>query len=125
MARDANYKKLMNSRTWRNLRAAKLSASPWCQRCQREGRMTLAHEVHHIVPVQSGIGMTQMRQLAYSPDNLQSLCHDCHVRTHTDMGRRDAQSEKRRRERETAEYLRKFYGIETPGGVFSERGEGS
>lgn len=110
----------MNSRRWRCLRAACLSERPLCERCRREGRTMLATEVHHRTPVQWGRTAADKARLAYSPANLESLCHECHVRTHTEMGRRDAASERARVERETSEYLRRFYGEgkETGGPVF-------
>lgn len=112
MARDEAYKRLMNSRRWRYLRAAVLSERPLCERCRREGRTSLAVEVHHRTPIQWARGLADKRRLAYSPANLESLCHECHVRTHTEMGRRDAASERRRIERETSDFLRRFYGEE-------------
>lgn len=79
----------------------------------------LATEVHHRTPIQWGRTLADRMRLAYSPANLESLCHECHVRTHTEMGRRDAASERARVERETSEYLRRFYGEgKETGGLF-------
>ena len=69
------------------LRNRKLSEYPTCQRCEEEGRQRFATEVHHVIPVEDGRTLQEMQRLAYDYHNLKSLCHDCHVKTHTEMGR--------------------------------------
>ena len=86
MAKDEQYKKLINSVKWQRLRRAKLGANPLCERCLEAGRVTAAAEVHHIVPVEFGGNMREKDGLAYDLHNLQSLCHACHVEVHRIMG---------------------------------------
>lgn len=54
------------------IRAAVLRANPLCIHCQRAGRVTLADEVDHIIPLAKG-GTDEFK-------NLQGLCRDCHAR---------------------------------------------
>lgn len=96
MSKDRDYKKLIHAGRWLELRRAKLTRSPLCERCAAEGRVTAASEVHHIVPVETAITFEEKRVLMYSFNNLQSLCHECHVKTHTEMGRSGKAAVKRR-----------------------------
>lgn len=59
-------------RTWRKLRRLILAAAPLCAECLRQGRITPATDVDHILPKKLGG--------ADSPENLQPLCHSCHSR---------------------------------------------
>lgn len=58
---------------WHRLRAAVLSAEPRCVRCLDLGRVRLATEVDHIIPLSRG-------GERLDPENLQPLCRSCHVR---------------------------------------------
>ena len=50
-----------------------------CQPCKREGRLTLADQVDHIVPVSKGGGDED--------ENLQGICLACHDdKTRADLG---------------------------------------
>ena len=50
-----------------------------CQPCKREGRLTLAEQVDHIVPVSKGGGNEE--------GNLESICMSCHQdKTRADRG---------------------------------------
>jgi 5-methylcytosine-specific restriction protein A len=63
---------------WRKLRAATLAAEagehagPLCVECLRQGIITPATDLDHIVPKRVGGADT--------PENLQPLCHRCHSR---------------------------------------------
>lgn len=87
MAKDGDYMRLISTARWRDLRRQKLTARPLCERCEAEGRLNFATEVHHITPVETGLSLRDKEALMFSYSNLQSLCHECHVRTHTEMGR--------------------------------------
>ena len=63
-------------RTWRLLRNAHLAGEPLCRHCAKDKRVTLATEVDHIVPIE----VRPERRL--DPENLQSLCHKCHIKKH-------------------------------------------
>jgi 5-methylcytosine-specific restriction protein A len=55
---------------WRKVRAAYLASHPLCERCESEGRLTPATEVHHKLPLASG-GTNAW-------ENLAALCKPCH-----------------------------------------------
>ena len=57
---------------WRRARAAWLAAHPLCAECEREGRVTPASVVDHIIPHRGDYG------LFWDGDNWQSLCRDHH-----------------------------------------------
>lgn len=60
-------------RKWMEIRARALRRDPLCVWCRKiEGRITPATECDHIVPLHRGGGDND--------ENLQGLCHDCHVR---------------------------------------------
>ena len=83
MKRSRLYTQLVACTRWRKLRLEYLKAHPFCERCSEVGLTTSATEVHHITPIESAVGIEAMSRLAYDPDNLQALCHACHVAVHT------------------------------------------
>jgi 5-methylcytosine-specific restriction protein A len=60
--------------------------------------------------VEEAINMLDRRRRAYDPSNLRALCHDCHVKTHTELGRCGKEATKRRNEKQVAQVLEKFFG---------------
>ena len=110
MARSDDYMSLINTARWRRLRRDTLTAHPLCQRCEEEGRVTAATEVHHVVPVEEAMGIAAMERLMFDPHNLRALCHDCHVRTHTELGRCGKAATKARNERQTRAAIEKLFG---------------
>jgi 5-methylcytosine-specific restriction protein A len=64
---------------WRLLSEFKRQKSPLCERCDREGRTTSAECVHHKIPINSA------PHLRLEMSNLESLCNDCHQKTHEEM----------------------------------------
>lgn len=63
-----------DQRIWRdNVRPAQLARQPLCEHCKARGRIVLAIEVDHRVPISAGGS-------ALDADNLQSLCVSCHSR---------------------------------------------
>ena len=65
---------------WQKIRARFLAAHPLCEQCRKEGRLTVATEVHHILPL--GHGGTN------DEENLMALCKPCHSRISVEMGDR-------------------------------------
>lgn len=78
---------MIHTMRWLRLRRNQLSEHPICQRCEAEGRLTPATEVHHIIPVEDALTFAEKQRLMFDYSNLRSLCHDCHVKTHMEMGR--------------------------------------
>ena len=67
-------------RAWKKIRDRYIKAHPLCEECQKDGRLTPAEEVHHIIPLSKG-GSNE-----YS--NLMSLCKSCHSRISAESGDR-------------------------------------
>jgi 5-methylcytosine-specific restriction enzyme A len=59
-------------RQWEKIRALYLAKHPLCEQCEKEGRLTPAAEVHHIVAVADGGSDAE--------ENLMALCKPCHSR---------------------------------------------
>lgn len=63
-------------RTWRHCRVLALQRDHYlCQDCKEKGKVTIATEVHHIIPLE------QRPDLALELSNLRSLCRQCHEAT--------------------------------------------
>ena len=86
------YMSLFNTKEWHELRARKIAdCQGLCERCQRDGNITLAKTVHHINPVE-GVPdepaetlLERMKERCFDYNNLILLCPDCHHRTHEEM----------------------------------------
>lgn len=87
MAKDRDYVRLIHTARWQRLRRDKLSRNPLCERCAERGLVAAATEVHHIIPVENGLSRQEKERLMFDGSNLTALCHRCHVKVHTDMGR--------------------------------------
>ena len=57
---------------WRKARVAFLQKHPLCAECQREGKLTPATVVDHIIPHRGD------QRLFWDEKNWQPLCKDCH-----------------------------------------------
>lgn len=64
------YRDPRQTNRWKRFRRAVLARYPVCEGC---GCMRCATEVHHVQRV------TRRPDLAFELDNVQALCHDCHV----------------------------------------------
>jgi 5-methylcytosine-specific restriction protein A len=56
---------------WRKFREWYLSRHPLCEQCEKEGRLTRAAMVDHIIEIKDGGALT-------SEDNAMSMCLKCH-----------------------------------------------
>lgn len=110
MAKDKDYRRLIHTAQWVRLRRTKLTAFPLCERCREEGRLAPATEVHHIRPVEEGLTLREKEQLMFDPHNLRALCHECHVKTHTEMGRCGKKQAKERAEANLLRFKDRFMG---------------
>ena len=72
-------------RAWKRIRDRYAAEHPLCELCLKEGRLTPAQEVHHILPVSKGG--------THARDNLMSLCQSCHTKIHHDLGDRCGKDE--------------------------------
>lgn len=109
MAKDKDYIKLIHTTQWLHLRKDILTAHPLCQQCEKEGRIEAATEVHHARPVEEAISYSDKRQRMYDAHNLLALCHDCHVKIHTELGRCGREATKKRNAEQVAQVCKKFF----------------
>ena len=92
---------IYNSREWKELRIAKLrSTNGLCEECLKEGIVTSARCVHHVVPIETARTKDEMRRLAIDCglQGLQSLCFACHARIHKELGSNTAKIVRQRAE---------------------------
>ena len=90
---------IYNSREWKELRIAKLrSTDGLCEECLKEGIVTSARCVHHIIPIETARTKEEMRRLAFDWNNLMSLCKSCHARIHKELGSNTAKIVRQRAE---------------------------
>lgn len=57
--------------TWVKVRKTYLMQHPLCEQCEKEGRITPAREVHHIIALQDGGNRLD-------ESNFMAVCHACH-----------------------------------------------
>lgn len=110
MAKDKEYNRLIHTTKWLMLRREILTKYPICQRCEAEGRLIPATEVHHVRPVEEAFSKAERVQRMYDPHNVRALCHDCHVRTHTELGRSGKEATRKRNDEHTRQVIEKFFG---------------
>jgi len=67
-----------NTDTWRKLRINYLMVHPICEQCKN----ALAIDVHHKTEISTGRNEQEMKQIGFNPDNLMSLCKECHKTIH-------------------------------------------
>jgi 5-methylcytosine-specific restriction enzyme A len=73
-ATDAQaYHALYESRRWRALRAALLTVSPLCERCQARGQTTPALIAHHRTPHRGDLAL-----FLCGVEGLEAMCVPCH-----------------------------------------------
>ena len=90
---------IYNSREWRELRAAKLcSTNGLCEECLKQGIVTPARCVHHVVPIETARTKDEMKRLAFDVNNLLALCFACHARIHKELGSNTAKIVRQRAE---------------------------
>ena len=92
---------IYNSREWKELRALKIrSTNGLCEECLKEGIVTSARCVHHIVPIETARTKDEMWRLAIGCglQGLQSLCFTCHARIHKEIGSNTAKIVRQRAE---------------------------
>ena len=65
-------RRLYDSQRWRKVRRWWLKGHPLCEMCQRQGRITIATVVDHIIPHHGD------PTLFWDANNYQSLCAACH-----------------------------------------------
>ena len=73
--------KFYKSKKWQKVRAYVWSRDKGlCQRCLRNGIIKAGDTVHHIVEISPE--NIRDEAIALNPDNLETLCRDCHAAVH-------------------------------------------
>lgn len=72
MTRERPHAWVYKTALWQRLRAVQLLTEPLCRYHRELGQVVPATVVDHIKPHKGD------RNLAFDPENLQSLCKDCH-----------------------------------------------
>lgn len=57
-------------RAWKRIRDRYIAAHPLCEECKKQGKLTPAEEVHHVIPLSRGG--------THAESNLMALCKPCH-----------------------------------------------
>lgn len=72
-----------NTTQWRKLREFHLKHNPLCAEClKNNGKVTAADSVHHIISPFKGNKVNY--ELFYDPNNLESICAECHAKVHAE-----------------------------------------
>ena len=109
MGRSKEYRKLINTRKWQKLRLQALSKTNYlCAVCLKNDITTPATEVHHIAPIESGVTNEHMKHLCYNPDNLLSVCKECHKKEHIKLQSYTKNEVQRRNDARTKSFASRF-----------------
>lgn len=71
-----------NSKGWHTLRNAYYQSHPLCEMCLQNGISKQAEHVHHIREFLRGRTEEERWSLLLNPNNLMSLCVECHHKIH-------------------------------------------
>lgn len=86
---EEERRKIYKSTRWRKLRALKIAEQPLCEMCLKEGKTTIAEDVHHIESFMSTDDKVLRLALAYDYENLMSICKTHHQMIHNKSNRND------------------------------------
>ena len=109
MSKNRLYIRLINAQRWRDCRNRQLRLHPLCQMCEKEGRITLAEEVHHIRPIESMNDAISMQSLAYDPTNLMSVCRECHHKIHAALMSHSKKAVRENNKRKTDQFFKRYF----------------
>ena len=73
-----DFHQFYNTSRWRKLREYKLKINPVCERCNNK----LGEQVHHIIPIATGMNNIERSNLCFNINNLMTLCVECHQKEH-------------------------------------------
>lgn len=79
---EEERRKIYKSTRWRKLRELKIAQQPLCEMCLKEGKTTIAEDVHHIESFMSTDDPMRRMALAYDYENLMSICKMHHQMIH-------------------------------------------
>lgn len=73
---------IYNTTLWKRMRLAKLMETPICEVCALEGKSTLAEHIHHKISFMEADDPVERDRLAFSYENLLSVCEEHHNEIH-------------------------------------------
>ena len=76
------WAKYYHNKQWKLLREWQITNYPLCYDCALNGRSRAATQVHHIKPFAEGATEEERMELLLSPENITSLCEECHHKRH-------------------------------------------
>ena len=76
-------------RAWKRIRDRYAAAHPLCEMCLKEGKTTIAEDVHHIESFMSTDDPMRRMALAYDYENLMSICKMHHQMIHNKSNEND------------------------------------
>ena len=76
------WAKYYHNKQWKLLREWQITNYPLCYDCALNGRSRAATQVHHIIPFSTGATEEERMELLLSPENITSLCRECHLKRH-------------------------------------------
>lgn len=111
MSENPIYKELITSTRWAKLRARKLTSQPRCEECLKKGKLKIADQVHHVIPVERGVGSRMvMEELCFDFNNLESVCEKCHKEIHRQIGSfKNKQQRLEKQRSEVDNFLNKYF----------------
>lgn len=83
--RSKKWSKYYGDKRWKALRQWQITNFPICHDCAIEGRSVPATEVHHVRPFGTGKTQDEKWNLLLDPDNIISLCAECHDKRHAQL----------------------------------------
>ena len=82
-----DWKRFYWSTNWKSCRAYVWKRDGGlCVDCRKKGMITPAEEVHHVIPLTAE--NVKDPNISLNPENLVSLCRECHKNRHGTSGRR-------------------------------------
>jgi 5-methylcytosine-specific restriction enzyme A len=78
------HKEVYNTTRWTELRLEYLRNNPLCEPCLERDIIKSAIDVHHKIPISTGTNMIERQTLGFDPNNLMSVCKDCHKKIHNE-----------------------------------------
>lgn len=113
------YRKLINSRQWRDARAAAmLRAGFLCEDCRNKGYVSRATEVHHIRPVEWCHDAESAERAMFDMNNLVALCRRCHTERHRELFSHDAKKRKEREQQRNDAAYNRLFGTDDDEGAY-------
>lgn len=77
-----NRQEVYNTTLWRRMRMSKLMEQPLCEVCLMMGKTTLAEHIHHKISFLEAKDIYERDELAFSYENLMSVCQEHHNSLH-------------------------------------------